>query len=134
MHTHVQQSIRFVTRWTFKAIANRWDEFLRGGRRPCLPTSNLGRQGRLPPLVGAFIVSLATLTSHSADNAKASATLAPEAGRLVVDVHGVPPPAPVFFSATVEHAVRLGLAEIVGEARVRLRVVQGKPEVLTLGL
>ena len=50
------------------------------------------------------------------DNARVTAALAPEAGRLVVDVHGVPPAAPVFFSATVEHVVRLSQTGIATTA------------------
>src|SRR5688572_25471871 len=76
----------------------------------------------------------ATAAERPAGNASASTILAPEAGRLVVDVQGIPPPAPVFFTARVEQIVRLSPAEIVGEMQIRLRVVQGRPEVLTLGL
>ena len=53
---------------------------------------------------------------------------------MIIDAKGVPPPPPLFFSATVEQTVRLGLTEITGEARVKLHVIQGKPEMLTLGL
>jgi hypothetical protein len=46
----------------------------------------------------------------------------------------VPPPAPLFFSATVDQMIRLGTAEITGEFKVKLQVVQGRPELLSLGL
>jgi len=68
------------------------------------------------------------------ESPKVSTVLTPEGNRLVVDVQGLPPPAPLFFSATVEQTLRCGVNEILGEARVKLHVVQGKPEVLTLGL
>ena len=44
------------------------------------------------------------------------------------------PKAPLFFSATAEQTVKLGVAEITGEVQLKLHVVQGRPEVLTLGL
>ncbi|MFT3830416.1 MAG: hypothetical protein QM691_12005 [Opitutaceae bacterium] len=69
-----------------------------------------------------------------ADTAKTSATLTPDGGRIVVDVQGVPPAVPLFFSAAAEQTVRLSAAEITGELRLKLHVVQGKPEVLALGL
>ncbi|HLP01705.1 MAG TPA: hypothetical protein VK163_06750, partial [Opitutaceae bacterium] len=69
-----------------------------------------------------------------ADIAKAATTLTPEAGRIVVDVQGVPPAAPLFFSAVADQTVRLAAAEITGELRLKLHLVQGKPEVLSVGL
>ncbi len=77
---------------------------------------------------------LAPATLSAADNAKVSAALTPEGGRIVVEAHGVPPPPPLFFSARVDQTVRLGRAEVSGEMRIRLHVLQGRPEVLTLGL
>jgi len=72
--------------------------------------------------------------ASAADRANVTTALAPEAGRLVVDVQGVPPPAPVFFSVAVDQVVRISAAESAGDLRVKLRVVQGKPDTLTLGL
>ncbi len=66
--------------------------------------------------------------------ATASTTLSPDGGRIVVEAHGVAPPAPVFFSAEANERAFLGLAEITGEMRLALRVLQGRPEMLTLGL
>ena len=40
----------------------------------------------------------------------------------------------LFFSATVDQTIRLGSTEITSEAHVKLHILQGKPEVLTLGL
>ncbi len=86
-------------------------------------------------LRGALIFLLLSIAEiFAADRAQVTSSLAPDAGRLVVDVHGVPPPAPVFFSATVEQTVRISAAESKGELRVKLKVVQGKPDTLTLGL
>ncbi|MSU49113.1 MAG: hypothetical protein EXS37_08530 [Opitutus sp.] len=68
------------------------------------------------------------------DRAGVTTALTPESGRLVVDVRGLPPPVPVFFSATVDQTVRLSQDEIVGTMRLKLHVVQGRPETLTLGL
>ncbi len=70
----------------------------------------------------------------SADSAQMSAALTPGGGRIVVEASGVQPVAPLFFTATAQQTVRLGLTEVTGEAKLAVRVVQGKPEVLTLGL
>ena len=68
------------------------------------------------------------------DGARVSAGLTPEGGRIVVEAKGVPAPVPLFFTAAVDESVRLGAAEIAGEMRLRLHVVQGRPEALSLGL
>ena len=60
--------------------------------------------------------------------------LTPEGGRIVVEAKGMPAPAPLFFAASVEETVSLGTAAVAGEMRLRLHVLQGRPEVLTLGL
>src|SRR5205809_681989 len=67
------------------------------------------------------IVAMSRLLAAS-DNGPTSATLTPETGRIVVDLHSLPPPAPVFFSVSVDQAVRLGRTEIAGEMRIRLHV------------
>ena len=87
----------------------------------------------------AFLLTIASAgalaaTKPAPDAAKVTTTLTPETGRMIIDAKGVPPPPPLFFSATVEQSTRLGLTELTGEARVKLHVLQGKPEVLTLGL
>jgi hypothetical protein len=69
-----------------------------------------------------------------ADSASVTAGLTPEGGRIVVEAKGMPAPAPLFFSASVDQMVRLGSAGIAGEMRIALHVLQGKPDVLTLGL
>ncbi len=52
----------------------------------------------------------------------------------MVEAHGVQPKAPLFFSATVEDVVQSGPTEVTGEMKIKLTVLQGHPEVLTLGL
>ncbi len=70
----------------------------------------------------------------NADNASVTAGLTPEGGRIVVEARGMPAPAPLFFSAAVDQVDHLGASEIAGEMHIRLHVLQGKPDVLTLGL
>src|SRR5580693_5716384 len=67
-------------------------------------------------------------------DASVSTSLTPDGGRIVVEAHGVPPPAPLFFSAEADETALLGLAEITGEIHLSLRVLQGRPEMLTIGL
>ena len=93
--------------------------------------------GKPAALLAAFLgasCALAAADRNAADSAKVSATLTPEGGRIVVEAQGMPPAVPLFFSAAVDQTVRLGRAEIAGETRLRLHVIQGRPEVLTLGL
>lgn len=74
----------------------------------------------------------ATLISAAAP---VTTALTPGAGgKIVVEATGVPPPAPLFFSATAEQFVLVGVGEITGESKLKLRVLQGSAEVLTLGL
>jgi hypothetical protein len=60
--------------------------------------------------------------------------LTTDAGRIVIEAHGLQTPAPLFFSATAEQVIQLGAAEIIGELKIKLQIVQGRPEVLSLGL
>jgi hypothetical protein len=76
-------------------------------------------------LLGATLMSAAPVTTEFTPGA---------GGKIVVEATGVPPAAPLFFTASAEQVVKLGLTEITGEVKLSLRVVQGKPEVLTLGL
>lgn len=57
-----------------------------------------------------------------------------DSSHVVVDIQGTPPPAPLFFSTTVDQVVKVGQTEITGEAQVKFQIQQGRPEVLTLGL
>jgi len=69
-----------------------------------------------------------------ADRASVSTQLSPGEGHLVVEARGVLPKAPLFFSASAENIIRLGAGEITSEIKIAIRVVQGRPEVITLGL
>ncbi len=69
-----------------------------------------------------------------ADRASVSTQLTPGEGHLVVEARGVLPKAPLFFSATAENIIRLNAGEITSEIKVAIRIVQGRPEVITLGL
>lgn len=84
----------------------------------------------------AAVTGVATVFGAAAkgDGATVSTALKPDGGRIVIETSGLPPPAPFFFSATVEQLFRLGAAEIAGELKVKLQVVQGRPEVFSLGL
>ena len=88
------------------------------------------------PLAAALLALAGALVAapKPADTAKSTATLTPDGGRIVVDVQGVPPAVPLFFSATADQTVRLAPAEVTSELRLKLHLVQGKPEVLSLGL
>jgi hypothetical protein len=70
----------------------------------------------------------------TADGATMSSSLAPDGGKIVVEAHGVQPRAPLFYSATVSDVLRANPAEITGEMKIKVSVLQGHPEVLTLGL
>ncbi len=99
------------------------------------PGHTARRRLGLPLLATLFAVAGALVAAPKAtDTAKASTSLTPEGGRIVVDVQGVPPAVPLFFSANAEQTVRLSPAEIAGDLRLKLHVVQGKPELLSLGL
>ena len=83
----------------------------------------------------ATILALACFTHALMQAAPVTTEFTPGAGgKIVVEATGVPPEAPLFFTASAEQIVKLGLTEIRGEAKLSVRVVQGKPEVLTLGL
>ena len=89
---------------------------------------------RLNNLILAALAGASCVMAAAADSAKVSAALTPEGGRIVVEAQGVPPVVPLFFSAAVDQSVRLGRAEVAGEMRLKLHVLQGRPEMLTLGL
>ena len=72
--------------------------------------------------------------ASTADSASISAALTPTGGRITVEAQGVERPVPVFFTAHAEHVLQVSDARIAGEAKLSLRIVQGRPEVLTLGV
>jgi hypothetical protein len=101
-------------------------------------TSSKRRSGRR---TGWFIAvcTVAAGTAFGAaapknDNAKPPTALPPDGSRIVIETSTPPPPAPLFFSATVNQTIRLGSAEITGEAKLKIQIVQGRPEVIALGL
>lgn len=69
-----------------------------------------------------------------ADNATLAAGLGPEGGNIVVEAHGVQAKAPLFFSATAENVIHAGTDAVTGEIKIKLSILQGHPDVLTLGL
>jgi hypothetical protein len=84
-------------------------------------------------------IGLLQLRSTAADlpppeGATVSTDLTPDHGRIIVEARGLPAPAPVFYAVTASQVLQLGAAGIRGEMQVRVRVLQGKPQVLTLGL
>src|SRR5450432_3356322 len=85
----------------------------------------------------AFLAAAALATAYGepsppaatpdSDSASVTAGLTPEGGRIVVEAKGMAAPVPLFFSASVDQHVRLGSAEIAGEMRIRLHILQGRP-------
>lgn len=105
------------------------------------PALTFGAFGKKAWLDFLLLLSLALLVSPAfcqnearADRAGVSAQMAPGDGHLVVEAHGMIPKAPLFFSATSENVTRLGADAITAEIKVAIRVVQGRPEVITLGM
>ena len=93
------------------------------------------RRSRLPFAAALFaLAGVLAAAPKPTDTAKAATTLTPEGGRIVVDVQGVPPAVPLFFSAVAEQTIHVSSAELTSELRLKLHVVQGKPEMLSLGL
>ncbi len=90
------------------------------------------------PVLRITLVALSALAGTPArsqpDTASVTSGLTPEGGHIVVEARGVPAPAPLFFSAAIEQVDQVGAAAITGEMRLRLHVLQGTPDVLTLGL
>lgn len=74
------------------------------------------------------------LNETTADRAGVSAQLTPDEGHLIVEARGVRPKTPLFFSAVGENTIRVGTEDITAEMNVALHIVQGRPEVITLGV
>ena len=93
-------------------------------------------QINLKAIGGLWLVLMAGIASAAtADSARVSTALSPDGGgRIVVEASGVRAEAPLFFTARAEHAVRVGPEAVTGEVKLVLRIVQGRAEVLTLGL
>jgi len=86
--------------------------------------------------LAGLAVPAAVLAQNSAqaDQAHVFTQLTPGGGRLVVEARGVMPKSPLFFTATADNAIQFHAHEITGEIKVAVRIVQGSPEVITLGL
>jgi hypothetical protein len=82
----------------------------------------------------ASALRLARADSATADNATLTAGVAQDGGNIVVEAHGVQPKAPLFYSAVVDDTVRIAPAGVTGEMKIKLTILQGHPDVLTLGL
>ena len=78
--------------------------------------------------LSCFTISLLTTIGFAQTPATSS-----ESARIVVEAHEAQKPA-LFYSASVHNDLRVGADQITGEIRLKLRVVQGRPEVLALGL
>lgn len=68
-----------------------------------------------------------------------SATVAAEiggagGGKIVVEAHGIPPKAPVFFTASANAVATIGGKRINQVVSVNIKVLQGEAETLTLGV
>lgn len=85
-------------------------------------------------VVSVGVLQLAAAPKPAPDNASVTTTLSPDSGHLVIDAKGIPAPLRLFFSATVEQSTRIDVDEITSEARIKIHRLQGKAEVLTLGL
>jgi len=70
----------------------------------------------------------------TATNATMKAEVGQDGGRIVIEATGVTPEAPVFFNAATEENVRVSLTGVSCEVAMKLNVVQGRPEILSLGL
>ncbi|MEM9481601.1 MAG: hypothetical protein AAGA58_18275, partial [Verrucomicrobiota bacterium] len=71
--------------------------------------------------------------------AKSSASVGAEigedgSGKIIVEAKGVRPKVPVFFNASAKTVVRFDGEFLVHDVSLLLKVIQGKPETLTLGL
>ena len=55
-------------------------------------------------------------------------------GRLVIEIGDPAPPVPVFFSVSCVHRFAVASGAVTGETGLWIQIVQGKPEVLSLGL
>lgn len=89
----------------------------------------------LPRLVLVLCTAMGRLAAEdTADRAQISAALAPEGGHITVEAHGVRPSLPGLFTAAVQQSTAVTATEVTSEAKVSLHVLQGNPEVFSLGL
>lgn len=86
------------------------------------------------PVLLLPLLTLPALAQRVTPAASVTTQLTPSESTLVVEARGVPPKSPLFFSAAASNTIRPGANAITAEIRLALRVVQGRPEVLSLGL
>ena len=79
-------------------------------------------------LLSAF--AAAAWAQATAENATVSAGI----NNIVVEAHGVQPKVPLFFSATVDESIHAAPDAVTAEMKIKLTVLQGQADVLTLGL
>ncbi|MEO6003764.1 MAG: hypothetical protein ABIZ04_09815 [Opitutus sp.] len=73
-------------------------------------------------------------TSGASDPKTARASDGGDRAHIVIDAQGTSATVPLFFSASVDHRVQLTSSEITGEWTLKLQVIQGRPELLSIGL
>ena len=88
---------------------------------------------RAGPAIGLLLLGVIASAAFAAEPAR-TVSAPSEGSRIVIETPAASTPAPVFFSASVDQTVRFGASEILGQWRLKVRVVQGRPELLTLGL
>ncbi|HVU18881.1 MAG TPA: hypothetical protein VHD32_18395 [Candidatus Didemnitutus sp.] len=82
----------------------------------------------------AFGLPLIFSLASASDEPAVTAHVTSGDGHLVVEAHGVPPPPPTFFTASVDQTIDLHATGLEGDARIHLQLLQGRPETLTLAL
>jgi Amino acid transporters len=97
------------------------------------------QRARRQPILSLLLATLLSFpllaqSPNRVDAASVSAQVAPGDGHLILEARGVLPESPLFFSATASTSITPGTKEITAIAQVTLRVLQGRPDVLTLGL
>lgn len=86
-----------------------------------------------PRILAAFL--FLTLPLHGQDSAKLDATIGADGtGHIVVEAHGTPPEAPLFFSTKVESVVTINQDRILTEATVVITRLQGDQPTFRLAL
>ena len=84
--------------------------------------------GRVATIAG-LLVAAGVLRAQPAEE-----TGGGESARITVEAHERPASLPVFFTASAEETIHLSATEVAGTIHLSLQWVQGRPDVLTLGL
>ena len=85
-------------------------------------------------LVVGLICCLTGLVGLAQQEAGSKAQALGERGVVIIDAHAERPEPPLFFAAESQAKVRLGSGGIEQEIAVEIKILQGRPEVITLGL